>query len=226
MSGLPVGAPVPSLANDPARYKSRYMGAQPVNFERYADQTMAFNRNLYAPSDTKPRYPQSQPAQYQPASSALDIAARYGNRNALTDTYANASRFGTNPATPFSFPAPPSRDSFYRNGNTGPQPVPMPIRYFRGNVPEDQTIGGFGNASGQSSPSNEFLTPEGLARQKESQWFAEGGSQRTLNRARVAAGIRPRIDARAMPSPQNSTASQSIRQNWGWNRTGSMDLPY
>lgn len=74
-----------------------------------------------------------------------------------------------------------------------------------------------------STPPQGVQQPSGNARQR---WMDAGGSQHTYNKANVARGVRPQVDARATPSPQNSTASADIRAGWGWNRAGSMDLPY
>lgn len=65
-------------------------------------------------------------------------------------------------------------------------------------------------AAQEPEPTNAQRTPW-------DEWQAQGGSRRTFNRANAARGIRPRIDGRAVSDPRRSTASEDIRQRWGWN---------
>lgn len=73
--------------------------------------------------------------------------------------------------------------------------------------------------------------PQGNAAQRWSatedarkEWMDAGGSERTLNAANVARGLRSKIDARSNPSARNSTASADIRNQWGWGKDPA--LPY
>lgn len=57
-------------------------------------------------------------------------------------------------------------------------------------------------------------TPAERAEDERQRWLAEGGSDATLHRAQVAAGMKPAIDARGPQQPPS--AADQIRAGWGW----------
>lgn len=105
------------------------------------------------------------------------------------------------PANPASIPIPPAPNpSNDPRGSapTGTQPSGRP------DVPQGTVIN---PATG--APATDF----GPSLEE---WKANGGSEATFHRMQVVNGLRPRVDARSVASPRNSTAGADIAGKRGW----------
>lgn len=213
------------LDYDPARGKSSAMASGDAG---YASRALQFNRELYRPTDTLPGATPV-PSSYMPtpttryagggmSGDATSIARRYSGSSAAfatnTQNIANQRQAGYGVTAPttggytgdtgtYGPPAPPPESA-------QPPPPPPPAR-MPGTVPPP------GNAA------QRWAGGDDTAEEKR-RFMERGGSERTYNRARVAQGIRPAIDARARPANSNSSASQEIRRGFGWDK--DTELPY
>lgn len=146
----------------------------------------------------------------------VDIARRYSGNAASLQS--NLRNIGTRPQVGAAGPA----------GSPGPSAPPVMPEVVVSPPLAVDTAPRAVMPSG--SPSEGVQPPQGNATQRWSdakeEWKAAGGTNRTLNQANTARGVRPQIDGRATPSARNSTASASIRQGFGWERNGPSDLPY
>lgn len=194
------------LRDDPARQKSRYVTG--AGSGDYASRVSRFNKELYRPTDTKPlppTLPTFLPPALSPSSAGTQITSR-------AETDAIAARYGGGSyatAANSTFQPPPSLAPI---GSYDTPPAPMPIV-----APAAET------APRASMPqgATEGAAPAQNARQR---WLEEGGSNRTFNRANVAAGIRPKIDGRATQSPRNYIKPVEFKKPDG--SESSMGLPY
>lgn len=120
--------------------------------------------------------------------------------------------------------APPgtSTDSEDWSGGSTPNPnvVPAPMPEANPNLAASAPAPMNGPVMNPNTGAPAAQTPEDRAAAAQRNWMTQGGSLASMHRAEVASGIRPQIDARATPSPQNagSQASAAIQQGWGWQR--------
>lgn len=210
------------LANDPARAKSRFMGGNGAS--DYFERVKRYNTALYAPADTRPG---TQPmptsrmgAGWQQPRDPLAIAARYGTTGtwATSNTAQAMDRFGTQrPGAGAAGPTGDEIDTQYPSAMRPAVEDQSTVARMPGSAPRVNSISRWSKPAEARSPDTE--------RAREN-WMSEGGTQRSWNKAGVAAGIRPRIDGRAAPDPQRSTASDDIRAAWDARKEKEMPLPY
>lgn len=189
-----------SLRNDPAAFKSRFMGGGSGSADYFA-RVQKFNRNLYTPTDTRPRVelPRMLPLSVSRASAGWQTTDDAGLSRI-------AARYSPNPAAALANIA--SRPSLVSpSGAAGP-------------AGEAGITAPVASSAVDTAPRAQ-MPAEGPAKNTLQQWMDEGGTKRSWSKAGVAMGLRPRIDARATPSPRNSTASADIRASWGMPK-----LPY
>lgn len=79
------------------------------------------------------------------------------------------------------------------------------------------TAGVAGATAGGAQPPGPPVNPHTGGPTAQDDWLAHGGSLHTFHNAQVSAGLRPAIDARTTPSPNEHMAmNDSIRAGWGW----------
>lgn len=132
-----------------------------------------------------------------------DIARRYSS--GASTQLGNASNIALYRFNGYNVPVLPS-------GAAGPTGAPAPGPSFIDTAPKAQMPSDTSTQGVKPPPGN---AAQRWAETKDD-WMAQGGSNRTLNRANVARGVRSAIDARSNPSPRNSTAAADIRKGWGW----------
>ncbi len=90
------------------------------------------------------------------------------------------------------------------SGSTSSVPDNSQVFSSIANSPQPSATGAAGSGAGVPPPAQN--AQQRWSGQKEN-WMASGGSERTWNKAGVALGIRPRIDARGTQSPNNSVTN-------------------